>query len=168
MSVLEQGQIQIHTENIFPIIKKAVYSSRKVFLGNSSLCNGTDAISKRRMAAMAGDCVEGDEGRINITVDREAKTLTISDNGIGMTADEVKRTSTRLPSPVQRTLEIQARVRRDHWSFRIEFYSRFMVAKEVELITRSARPDESAVRWVCDGSPAFKLETMNARNQAQM
>ena len=90
MSVLEQGQIQIHTENIFPIIKKAVYSGHEVFL-RELVSNGTDAISKRRMAAMAGDCSEAEEGRINITVDREAKTVTISDNGIGMTADEVKR-----------------------------------------------------------------------------
>ena len=91
MAVLEeQGQIQIHTENIFPIIKKAVYSGHEVFL-RELVSNGVDAISKRRMAAMAGDCSEGDDGAIRITVDREAKTVTISDNGIGMTADEVKR-----------------------------------------------------------------------------
>ena len=80
----EQGQIQIHTENIFPIIKKAVYSGHEVFL-RELVSNGVDAISKRRMAAMAGDCSEGDDGAIRISVDREAKTLTISDNGIGMT-----------------------------------------------------------------------------------
>ena len=86
----EQGQIQIHTENIFPIIKKAVYSGHEVFL-RELVSNGVDAISKRRMAAMAGDCSEGEDGCIRIRVDREAKTLTITDNGIGMTADEVKR-----------------------------------------------------------------------------
>ena len=74
----EQGQIQIHTENIFPIIKKAVYSGHEVFL-RELVSNGVDAISKRRMAAMAGDCSEGDDGAIRITVDREAKTITISD-----------------------------------------------------------------------------------------
>ena len=74
MAVLEeQGQIQIHTENIFPIIKKAVYSGHEVFL-RELVSNGVDAISKRRMAAMAGDCSEGDdEGSIRISVDREAK-----------------------------------------------------------------------------------------------
>ena len=82
----EQGQIQIHTENIFPIIKKAVYSGHEVFL-RELVSNGVDAISKRRMAAMAGDCSEGSEGQIRIRIDREAKTLTISDNGIGMTAE---------------------------------------------------------------------------------
>ncbi len=91
MPVLEeQGQIQIHTENIFPIIKKAVYSGHEVFL-RELVSNGVDAISKRRMAAMGGDCSEGEEGRISIRINREANTLTISDNGIGMTADEVKR-----------------------------------------------------------------------------
>ena len=90
MTVLEQGQIQIHTENIFPIIKKAVYSGHEVFL-RELISNGVDAIAKRRMAALAGDCSEGPEAKINIRIDREAKTLTISDNGIGMTAEEVKR-----------------------------------------------------------------------------
>ena len=91
MPVLEeQGQIQIHTENIFPIIKKAVYSGHEVFL-RELVSNSVDAIRKRRMAAMAGDCTEGPEGCINIRLDREAKTLTISDNGIGMDAEEVKR-----------------------------------------------------------------------------
>ena len=91
MPVLEEkGQIQIHTENIFPIIKKAVYSGHEVFL-RELVSNGVDAISKRRMAAMAGDCSEGDEGSIQIRIDREAKTITISDNGIGMNADEIKR-----------------------------------------------------------------------------
>ena len=92
----EQGQIQIHTENIFPIIKKAVYSGHEVFL-RELVSNGVDAISKRRMAAMAGDCSEGPEARIAIRIDREKSTLTISDNGIGMSADESSATSTKWP-----------------------------------------------------------------------
>ena len=160
MSVLEQGQIQIHTENIFPIIKKAVYSGHEVFL-RELVSNGTDAISKRRMAAMAGDCAEGDEGRINITVDREAKTLTISDNGIGMSADEVKRYINQVAFSSAEDFLEKYKQESDAiiGHFGLGFYSSFMVAKEVELITQSARPDESAVRWVCDGSPAFKLES---------
>ena len=85
----EQGQIQIHTENIFPIIKKAVYSGHEVFL-RELVSNGVDAISKRRMAAMAGDCSEGPEARIAIRIDREKSTLTISDNGIGMKKEDLK------------------------------------------------------------------------------
>ena len=82
MTVLEQGQIQIHTENIFPIIKKAVYSGHEVFL-RELVSNGVDAISKRRMASMGGDCSEGPEASISIRINREANTLTISDNGAG-------------------------------------------------------------------------------------
>ena len=160
MSVLEQGQIQIHTENIFPIIKKAVYSGHEVFL-RELVSNGTDAISKRRMAAMAGDCSEGDEGLINITVDREAKTVKISDNGIGMTADEVKKYINQVAFSSAEDFLEKYKQESDAiiGHFGLGFYSSFMVAKEVELITRSARPDSEAVRWVCDGSPAFKLES---------
>jgi len=155
----EQGQIQIHTENIFPIIKKAVYSGHEVFL-RELVSNGVDAISKRRMAAMAGDCSEGPEPRIAIRIDREAKTLTISDNGIGMTADEVKRYINQVAfSSAEDFLE---RYKQESDAiighFGLGFYSSFMVAQQVELITRSAKPDSEAVRWSCDGSPNFSLE----------
>ena len=159
MTVLEQGQIQIHTENIFPIIKKAVYSGHEVFL-RELISNGVDAIAKRRMAALAGDCSEGAEGKINIRIDREAKTLTISDNGIGMTADEVKRYINQVAfSSAEEFLE---KYKREGDAiighFGLGFYSSFMVARQVELISLSARPDSAAVRWSCDGSPQFSLE----------
>ena len=154
----EQGQIQIHTENIFPIIKKAVYSGHEVFL-RELVSNGVDAISKRRMAAMAGDCSEGEDGCIRIRVDREAKTLTITDNGIGMTADEVKRYINQVAfSSAEDFLE---KYKKEDDAiighFGLGFYSSFMVAKRVDLLTRSARPDGEAVRWSCDGSPNFSL-----------
>ncbi len=156
----EQGQIQIHTENIFPIIKKAVYSGHEVFL-RELVSNGMDAISKRRMAAMAGDCSEGDEGRIGITIDREAKTLTISDNGIGMDADEVKRYINQVAfSSAEEFLE---KYKREDDAiighFGLGFYSSFMVAARVELVSLSAKPGAEAVRWSCDGSPNFSLES---------
>jgi molecular chaperone HtpG len=159
MTVLEQGQIQIHTENIFPIIKKAVYSGHEVFL-RELISNGVDAISKRRMAALAGDCSEGAEGKINIRIDREAKTLTISDNGIGMTGEEVKRYINQVAfSSAEEFLE---KYKREGDAiighFGLGFYSSFMVARQVELISLSARPDSAAVRWSCDGSPQFSLE----------
>ncbi|MFN7900232.1 MAG: molecular chaperone HtpG [Synechococcaceae cyanobacterium] len=159
MTVLEQGQIQIHTENIFPIIKKAVYSGHEVFL-RELISNGVDAIAKRRMAALAGDCSEGPEAKINIRIDREAKTLTISDNGIGMTADEVKRYINQVAfSSAEEFLE---KYKREGDAiighFGLGFYSSFMVARQVELISLSARPEAAAVRWSCDGSPQFSLE----------
>jgi molecular chaperone HtpG len=160
MTVLEQGQIQIHTENIFPIIKKAVYSGHEVFL-RELVSNAVDAISKRRMAAMAGDCSEGSEGLVSIRIDREAKTLTISDNGIGMDADEVKRYINQVAfSSAEDFLE---KYKREDDAiighFGLGFYSSFMVAERVELISLSASPGAEAVRWSCDGSPNFSLET---------
>jgi molecular chaperone HtpG len=155
----EQGQIQIHTENIFPIIKKAVYSGHEVFL-RELVSNGVDAISKRRMAAMAGDCSEGAEGQIRIRIDREAKTLTISDNGIGMTADEVKRYINQVAFSSAEDFLEKYKSESDAiiGHFGLGFYSSFMVAKQVELVTRSAREGSEAVRWSCDGSPSFTLE----------
>lgn len=155
----EQGQIQIHTENIFPIIKKAVYSGHEVFL-RELVSNGVDAISKRRMASMAGDCSEGAEGKISIRIDREAKTLTISDNGIGMTADEVKRYINQVAFSSAEDFLEKYKQESDAiiGHFGLGFYSSFMVAKQVELVTRSARGDSEAVRWSCDGSPNFSLE----------
>lgn len=159
MTVLEQGQIQIHTENIFPIIKKAVYSGHEVFL-RELVSNGVDAISKRRMAAMAGDCSEGTEGFIAIRIDREAKTLTISDNGIGMTADEVKRYINQVAFSSAEDFLEKYKSESDAiiGHFGLGFYSSFMVASRVELVSLSARPDAEAVRWSCDGSPNFSLE----------
>ena len=159
MPVLEeQGQIQIHTENIFPIIKKAVYSGHEVFL-RELVSNGVDAISKRRMAAMAGDCTEGPEGCIDIRIDREAKTLTLSDNGIGMTAEEVKRYINQVAfSSAEEFLE-KYKQEGDAiiGHFGLGFYSSFMVARQVELVSLSAREGSEAVRWSCDGSPKFSL-----------
>jgi molecular chaperone HtpG len=159
MPVLEeQGQIQIHTENIFPIIKKAVYSGHEVFL-RELVSNGVDAISKRRMAAMAGDCSEGPEGQIAIRIDREAKTLTISDNGIGMNAEEVKRYINQVAfSSAEEFLE-KYKQEGDAiiGHFGLGFYSSFMVARQVELVSLSAREGSEAVRWSCDGSPRFSL-----------
>ena len=160
MAVLEEkGQIQIHTENIFPIIKKAVYSGHEVFL-RELVSNGVDAISKRRMAAMGGDCSEGTDGLISIRIDRDASTLTISDNGIGMTADEVKRYINQVAfSSAEEFLE-KYKSENDAiiGHFGLGFYSSFMVAKQVELVTLSARSGAEAVRWSCDGSPQFSLE----------
>ena len=155
----EQGQIQIHTENIFPIIKKAVYSGHEVFL-RELVSNGVDAISKRRMAAMAGDCSEGPEGRVSIRIDRDAKTLTISDNGIGMNAEEVKRYINQVAFSSAEDFLEKYKSESDAiiGHFGLGFYSSFMVAKQVELVTLSAREGSEAVRWSCDGSPSFTLE----------
>ena len=87
---MEKGEIRINTENIFPIIKKAVYSDHEIFL-RELVSNGVDAISKRRMASMAGDCENTEEAQVKITINREKNTLTISDNGIGMNEQKVQQ-----------------------------------------------------------------------------
>ena len=158
MSLLEEGQIQIHTENIFPIIKKAVYSDHEIFL-RELISNGVDAINKRRMASMAGDCQECEQGKIQITIDRENKSITFSDNGIGMTSDEVKRYINQVAfSSAEEFLE---KYKKDDdgiiGHFGLGFYSSFMVANNVELISKSAKPNTNAVKWTCDGSPTFSL-----------
>jgi molecular chaperone HtpG len=161
MPVLEEkGQIQIHTENIFPIIKKAVYSGHEVFL-RELVSNGVDAISKRRMAAMAGDCSEGPEGSIQIRIDRENRTLTIADNGIGMSADEVKRYINQVAFSSAEDFLEKYKSEGDAiiGHFGLGFYSSFMVAAQVELVSLSAREGSEAVRWTCDGSPSFSLES---------
>ena len=114
----------------------------------------TPCISKRRMAAMAGDCSEGDDGTIKIHVDREAKTLTISDNGIGMTADEVKRYINQVAFSSAEDFLEKYKQEDDAiiGHFGLGFYSSFMVAARVELLTKSAKPDHEAVLWSCDGS----------------
>ncbi len=159
MTLIEEGQIQIHTENIFPIIKKAVYSGHEVFL-RELISNSLDAITKRRMAAISGDCIEGEEGTINITIDRESKTIKISDNGIGMESEEVKKYINQVA--FSSAEEFLQKYQKDNDSiighFGLGFYSSFMVSREVEIITKSAKESSSAVRWKCDGSPKFLLE----------
>ena len=159
MSTIEEGQIQIHTENIFPIIKKAVYSDHEIFL-RELVSNGVDAINKRRMVAIAGECSDGEIGKINIVVDREKKTLTFKDNGIGMTSDEVKKYINQVAfSSAEEFLE-KYKKGDDSFigHFGLGFYSSFMVAKNVEIITKSALNETIGVRWQCDGSPKFLLE----------
>ncbi len=158
MALLEEGQIQIHTENIFPIIKKAVYSGHEVFL-RELISNALDAINKRRMASMAGDCINASEPKINISINRELMQITISDNGIGMTAEEVKKYINQVA--FSSAEEFLSKYKQEEEAiighFGLGFYSSFMVAKNVEIHTKSALNDAKAVHWSCDGSPNFKL-----------
>ncbi|WP_320676813.1 molecular chaperone HtpG [Prochlorococcus sp. MIT 1300] len=159
MPVSEQGEIQIHTENIFPIIKKAVYSDHEIFL-RELISNGLDAINKRRMASMAGDCSECESAKINITIDRETKQIVISDNGIGMSANEVKKYINQVA--FSSAEEFLQKYKKDSdeiiGHFGLGFYSSFMVSKQVEIKTLSAIENANAVHWKCDGSPKFTLE----------
>ncbi|RMF25598.1 MAG: molecular chaperone HtpG, partial [Cyanobacteria bacterium J083] len=159
MTVLEKGNITIHTENIFPIIKKSLYTDHEIFL-RELISNSVDAISKLKMASLAGE-VEGDlpEPEITIAVDKEKKTLSVTDNGIGMTAEEVKKYINQVA--FSSAEDFISKYKKDAndliGHFGLGFYSAFMVASKVEIDTLSYKPGAEAVHWSCDGSPAFEL-----------
>ncbi len=161
MAVLEKGNISIHTENIFPIIKKSLYTDHEIFL-RELISNAVDAISKRKMAKLSGESsVEVPDGEIILAVDKEAKTLSITDNGIGLTAEEVKKYINQVAfSSAEEFIEkygSEADGLIGH--FGLGFYSAFMVASKVEIDSLSCKDGSEAVHWSCDGSPEFELSS---------
>ncbi len=166
MAVLEKGNITIHTENIFPIIKKSLYTDHEIFL-RELISNAVDAISKLKMASLAGE-LSGDvpEPEITITVDKDNKTLSIYDNGIGMTVEEIKKyiNQVAFSSAEEFIHKYQKDANELIGHFGLGFYSAFMVAKQVEIDTLSYKEGSEAVHWSCDGSPEFEL-TESSRTQ---
>ncbi|MCF2148046.1 molecular chaperone HtpG [Desmonostoc muscorum LEGE 12446] len=159
--MLEQGTISIHTENIFPIIKKSLYSDHQIFL-RELVSNAVDAIQKLKMVSRAGDYA-GDIGEpeIVIAIDKDNKTLSISDNGIGMTAEEVKKYINQVAFSSAEEFIHKYQGKSDQpiiGHFGLGFYSSFMVAQKVQIDTLSYQEGAQAVHWSCDGSPAFTLE----------
>ena len=156
---MEKGEIRINTENIFPIIKKAVYSDHEIFL-RELVSNSIDAISKRRMASIAGDCENCENPQVNISIDREKNILKISDNGIGMSDSEIKKYINQVAfSSAEEFLEKYTKGEDEFIGhFGLGFYSSFMVAEKVEIITKSAINTKKSYKWSCDGSPNFTLE----------
>lgn len=160
MTVLEQGTITIHTENIFPIIKKSLYTDHEIFL-RELVSNAVDAIAKLKMISRSGE-FSGDIGEpeIQIAIDKDNKTLSISDNGIGMTADEVKKYINQVAfSSAEEFIQKYKGSGDDAiiGHFGLGFYSSFMVAKKVEIDTLSYQEGAQSVHWSCDGSPIFEL-----------
>ncbi|MBW4610695.1 MAG: molecular chaperone HtpG [Hassallia sp. WJT32-NPBG1] len=159
--MLEQGTISIHTENIFPIIKKSLYSDHQIFL-RELVSNAVDAIQKLNMVSRAGE-YSGDIGEpeIEIAIDKNNKTLSITDNGIGMTADEVKKYITQVAFSSAEEFIQKYQGKSDQpiiGHFGLGFYSSFMVAQKVEIDTLSYKEGSQAVHWACDGSPEYTLE----------
>ncbi len=158
-TVLEQGNISIHTENIFPIIKKWLYSDHEIFI-RELISNGVDAISKLNMLSRSGEYSGEVEPKITIAVDKDAKTLSISDTGIGMTADEIKKYINQVAFSSAEEFISKYKDESDQQiigHFGLGFYSSFMVADRVDIDTRSWREDAQAVHWSCDGSTSFEL-----------
>ena len=160
--MLEQGTISIHTDNIFPIIKKSLYSDHEIFL-RELVSNAVDAIQKLKMVSRAGEYTGEDIGEpeIQLVIDKDKKTLSITDNGIGMSAEEVKKYINQVAFSSAEEF-IQKYQGKDEQAiighFGLGFYSSFMVAQRVEIDTLSYKEGESAVHWTCDGSPEFRLE----------
>lgn len=157
---MKKGNIGVTTENIFPIIKKFLYSDHEIFL-RELVSNGVDATQKLKTLASTGE-FKGELGdlTIHVSVDKENQTITISDRGLGLTAEEIEKYINQIAfSGANDFLEKykdDANAIIGH--FGLGFYSAFMVAKQVDIITKSYKEEAPAVKWTCDGSPEFTLE----------
>ncbi|WP_299414185.1 molecular chaperone HtpG [Acaryochloris sp. IP29b_bin.148] len=161
MTMLEQGTISIHTENIFPIIKKWLYSDHEIFL-RELVSNAVDAMQKMKMVSMAGEYSgEVGEPEVVIAIDKDKKQLSITDNGIGMTADEVKQYITQVAFSSAEEFVEKYKASGDQaiiGHFGLGFYSSFMVAQKVEIDTLSYKEGAEAVHWSCEGNTDYQLE----------
>lgn len=159
---MQKGAIRVQTENIFPIIKKFLYSDHDIFL-RELVSNAVDATQKLKTLASVGE-FKGETGDIAITVslDKDKKTITISDRGVGMTAEEVDKYINQVAfsgaEEFVKKYKGQGEGANIIGHFGLGFYSSFMVSSQVEIFTKSWRPDSKAVRWECDGSPEYQLE----------
>lgn len=157
---MQKGKIGVTTENIFPVIKKFLYSDHEIFL-REMVSNAVDATQKLRTLATTGEFKgETNDLKVSISLDEKAGTLTISDNGIGMTAEEIDKYINQIAfSGVTDFLDkYKDKAEAIIGHFGLGFYSAFMVSKKVEIVTKSYRDDAKAVKWSCDGSPEFSLE----------
>lgn len=158
--MIKEGQIGVTTENIFPIIKKFLYSDHEIFL-REVISNAVDATQKLKTLADKGE-FKGELGdlSIRVSVDKKAKTITVSDRGIGMTADEVDQyiNQIALSSANEFLDKYKSDANAIIGHFGLGFYSTFMVSKKVEVITKSYKEGEQAVKWTSEGTPEYKIE----------
>ncbi|GAA3958634.1 molecular chaperone HtpG [Hymenobacter antarcticus] len=161
----ETGSISIHTENIFPIIKKFLYSDHEIFL-RELVSNAVDATQKLKSLAQLGE-FKGELGelKVRVTVDKEARKITISDHGLGMTGEEIKKYINQIAFSgatefVEQYKEKDAATKDQIiGQFGLGFYSAFMVAENVEIFSQSYKEGTEAAHWICDGSTSFTLES---------
>ena len=157
---MQKGNIGVTTENIFPVIKKFLYSDHEIFL-RELVSNAVDATQKLKTLAERGD-FKGEQGdlTVRVSLDADKGTLTISDRGVGMTADEIDRYINQIAfSGVTDFLDkYKDNANAIIGHFGLGFYSAFMVSKKVEIVTRSYQEGAQAVKWSCDGSPAYEIE----------
>ncbi len=165
---MQKGSIRVQTENIFPIIKKFLYSEHDIFL-RELVSNAVDATQKIKTLSSIGEA-KGELGdlRVDIKLDATAKTITISDNGVGMTAEEIDKYINQVAfSGAEEFLNKYKGQNEANiiGHFGLGFYSSFMVSEKVEIFSKSFREDTTAVRWECDGSPEFILEEASKSNR---
>lgn len=165
MSIEEKGTISIHTENIFPIIKKFLYSDNEIFL-RELVSNAVDAVQKiKRLAALGQYNGELGSPLVEVAVDEEKKTITITDNGLGMTAEEIKKYINQVAFSGASEFVEKFKDAKDAneiiGKFGLGFYSAFMVADLVEIQTLSYQEGAEPARWVCDGSTEFEITAGN-------
>lgn len=164
---MAKGNINVSVENIFPLIKKFLYSDHEIFL-RELISNATDATLKLKHLTSIGEAkVEYGNPKIEVKIDKDNKTLHIIDQGLGMTAEEVEKYINQVAfSGAEEFLEKYKDSAKDSGiigHFGLGFYSAFMVADKVEIISKSYKEGESAVHWTCDGSPEFTLEETTAK-----
>ena len=164
---MEKGNIGVTTENIFPIIKKFLYSDHEIFL-RELVSNAVDATQKLRTLANTGE-FKGEMGdvTVKVSVDKKEGTITISDSGIGMTEEEVKKYINQIAlSSAEDFLEkYKDQTNAIIGHFGLGFYSSFMVSDKVEVITKSFREGAEAVKWSCDGSPEYQLDKVEKESR---
>ena len=155
---MAKGQISVQTENIFPIIKKFLYSDHEIFL-RELVSNAVDATTKIKALAASGEAT-GDVSnlRIQVKLDKKAKTLTISDRGIGMSQEEVEKYLNQVAFSSAEEFIEKFKDQSIIGHFGLGFYSAFMVADQVEVVTKSYREGSQAVKWTCDGNPEYEIE----------
>ena len=164
---MQKGNIGVTTENIFPVIKKFLYSDHEIFL-REMVSNAVDATQKIKTLADKGE-FKGELGdlTVKVNVDETAGTITISDHGIGMTDEEIDKYINQIAfSGVNDFLEkYKDNANNIIGHFGLGFYSSFMVSKKVEIITRSYKDGAKAVKWSCDGSPAYEIDNTEKENR---
>lgn len=165
MTATKNGTIGVTTENIFPVIKKFLYSDQEIFL-RELVANAVDATRKLSTLASTG-AFDGqtDDLKIEVCADAEAKTLTITDHGIGMTAEEVERYINQIAFSSAEEWVEKYKNQSIIGHFGLGFYSAFMVAERVEIFTQSYKADSKAVHWSCTGSPEYEMEEIDARDR---
>lgn len=164
---MQKGNIGVTTENIFPVIKKFLYSDHEIFL-REMVSNGVDAIQKLKTLADKGE-FKGELGdlKVNVKLDEEAKTITISDNGIGMTEEEIEKYINQIAfSGVSDFLDkYKDNANAIIGHFGLGFYSSFMVSDRVDIITRSYKEGSKGFKWTCDGTPAYEITEVDKESR---